>query len=531
MRVLDILTETDLAIPQEPATATPQQIVPPAQPISQVAPTQVATPPAADPDIESMQSELADIEQASDDNAQIEKIAVPKLQLLLQYATSAANQIPGTVPSTINEESAALIGSVIESLNDQVAHLMRAGKEFIPVVNKIKAEIDKLHAEISKYGQAERKAGGEQVTQKFAEIDKTKSKYAQEIASRLGKSNAWARSLTSALSQFSPELGLTFLEKCATGTALINTFGSAGQVSKQRLSSMVASELQPMFNAENKEALASLIKLPFTETTGFGGGVAPGEALLGCLIPGATSATKGDLSINGETWEVKAGSYGSQPSKGSMAWLDASKEIAPSALRDAFNSNVNKALVKNKTNVRKKIAGTQSELGHLVQLADFRPNKLAFLKTVLEYLKPSQRISAINDVYQKVYPTVLKKRKAVFDNAVSKSVEMIMLLNYTGLSELQVKLSMLEYGIGEYKSPNFIFYNSTTQDVMLIQGLSAISKAFNPKFNIATSSITMGGGAKSSPGVFLKGDDPDEVERIIGFQRKRPKVTRTKSTN
>jgi len=511
--------------PQLQAPAEPQPQAP-AEPQPQ-APT---NPPAQQEQnttlLNTIGNELAGIEHTSEESPQFAKIALKKINQLVDYVSSIMN----TSSAPIREESQSEIAASISILEDQLAHLIGEPK-FELVVSTIRNEIQKLYQKITEFVKKERVAGGEEVKEKFAISEKQRLEYASSIATRVGKSEEWAANLVGAVSGLGNTLSSKFLQACATGTAMTMPISKLNKVDKKRLPSLVSADLKELFEPEYRKVLTRLIKLPFTETTGFGGGVAPGESLLACLIPGAISAEpKGDLHIDGENWEVKAGSYGDSPSKRSFAYLDA-QSVTPGELKTVFIDACKEALKGSKIGINKsvKIGDSTYTMMDLIKLSDFRSNKLSILKAVLDKMQPQQRTAVLGAVYARMAPTVGAKRPAEFSNAVSKSLVAIDAKNIEGLALIQTKLSMLEYGINDYQSPNFIFFNSTTLDVMFMRGTGSINNALSSKYNVVVQTMTMGGGAKASPGVFLAGDNEQEVEKIIGFVRKRPKVARSKA--
>jgi hypothetical protein len=471
-------------------------------------------------DTSEVKAELDDIAQATEENPELEKSVTATLKALLNYAKKVLPT--SSTPSSLEESTA--VYSIIDELNSQIEHLSSAGKRFEPIINTIKEKISQLHQTISHSLEAERQAGGDEVKQNIANITQTKNKYASVIASRVGKSEGWKRGLLSALNHYDDQVGLDFLEACANGTALTITIGKTSQIAKYKLNTLVNPKLQAIFEPSNKEIFGSLLRLPFTEGTGFGAGIAPGESLLACLLPGATSAAKGDLEINGEVWEMKAGSYSFNAEKGKLgksgAWLDCSKiaENAP-LLKKAFADSILNYL----TNKNKKITVDRNvyTVGDLIKLADFRPTKLPQLNTLLSLIKPEQALQVLSDTYSAIVPTVKAKNLKAFNAAVKLSLPLIQNNDSVALGKLHVKLSMFEYALGEFKATNFIFYNSTTQDIVLIQGTSAFSKSLESNYGILSTTFTMNGANKASAGVFLQADSQEEVDKTVGYVRKR----------
>ena len=498
-------------------TPQPSNIQPPVALVPQ--PVEPATPAV---DTSEVKLELDDIAQATEENPDLEKSVTATLQALIQYAKRVS---PASNNTTSLEESTAVY-SLIDELNAQIEHLSSAGKKFLPIINTIKDKISQLHQTVGHSLEAERRAGGDEVKQNIANIKQTKNKYATTIPARVGKSDGWKRGLLSALSHYDDQVALDFLEACANGSALTVKIGKTAQIAKYKLNSIVDPKLQPIFDPSHKDVFGSLLRLPFTEGTGFGAGIAPGESLLACLLPGATSASKGDIEMNGEVWEMKAGSYSFNAEKGKLgksgAWLDCSKiaENAPS-LKKVFADSVLTYL----TNKNKKITLGKNvyTVGDLIKLADFRPTKLPQLNALLALISPEQALQVLSDTYGAIVPTVKAKNLKAFNNIVKASLPLIQSSDAVELGKLHVKLSMFEYAMGEFKATNFIFYNSTTQDIALIQGTGSFSNALDPKYGILSTTFTMNGANKASAGVFLQAENQDEVDKTVGYVRKRPK--------
>jgi hypothetical protein len=265
-----------------------------------------------------------------------------------------------------------------------------------------------------------------------------------------------------------------------------------------------------------------------------GGGIGPGEALLGCLIGNSTSATPGDLSINGETWEIKAGSYGlsktGSPKPSGAAWIDSSK-VKGSMLRAVFDkamSDILKSKLRANVNVQGKDAKTV-RVHEALALADFRPTGLPYLKAVFDIITPQQKYQVLDTMYDKLFSAVKQHDANLINQGVTDSIAAIDSLNGRELAKIQVKLAFIDYGVGHYNSPNFFIYNTTTQDILIIRNLEGIDNVFNPKFNLLVTPATMGKSDKASPGVFIAADNPDEVDSMLGYTRKTARRTKPMS--
>lgn len=524
------LTEFGPVPPEQQIGAEPQQ----PQQIQQrpAAPAPVKPVPVnVDNDVPAdIISDLDDLGQTAEENPEVSKKIESGLQALLKFAKTVTSQSGGTMPT--NENSASF--SLISELESQIEHIAKLGPKAESIIATIRKQVSSLKAVIEQDLAAAKQAGGEEVSKQYASAEASKKKMSAELASRLGKSNNWGRALIAALDHFeNPQLTTDFLKVCAEGTALTVQIPKIPQVVRYKLSDIVHPSIKAIFDPANRAQFRALLNLPWTEGAGRGAGVGPGESLLACLIPGATQPAKGDLSVNGENWEVKAGSYTFNPQtnkKGvSNAWLDCSSnsDKAP-VMKAAFVSALSNLKTKNQKKIQ--VKGNVLTLGEIINLADFRSKSLIYLQIVLQQLERFDlQYDAIAEAYSAIVPTVKAKKKSTFNKAVVDSVNAILNLDATTpktLATIHVNLSMLEYGIGDYKSPNFIFYNSTTQDIAFSQGTSSISKATSGKDGIIPLyTFTMNGSGKASAGVFLSGGTDAEVDSILGFQRKRPAKT------
>jgi hypothetical protein len=353
-------------------------------------------------------------------------------------------------------------------------------------------------------------------------------KKAKELASRLGKSGSWANNLLGALSLLDEQLESDFLDLCISGQGLIKNITEVKGVTKSNLKMAINPKIKGIF--DNAEAFEALLYLPFAEQkAGFGGGVGPGEALLAMLIPNAKRANPGDISVNGETWEIKSGSY-SSPSKGSSAWLDSSPgKLTGNALRKVFEKSTSEFI---KPILQKSVTvdGNKLRVSQALELADFRSKAFPYLKAVFGIFTEQQRIKVIDDLYSELYPTLKSDDEKAYNDILIKSIVAINTGDHQSLAKNQAKGGMLEYALGSYASPNFIIYNSTTHDLLSIKGIKGISKSLeDPSNNLLATTATMGKSAKASAGLFLQTKDQDFLDKSFGFERKRKKTQRNKT--
>ena len=521
--------EDQIGAPVQPQTPQQQPIA--AQPETTPAPMPITEPnesiiPTAD-----IISDLDEIGELADGNPKLEQKVSSAIQAILKYANAATAKFKPEVQPKVKESM--VIYSDIAELEDQIENLAPLGEKVADVIAVIRKKIAQLKENVKSEFAKEREAGGEEVKKKLGDIEQAKKDFANKLVQRLGKSPEWGQGLVSALDRYdNPELTMNFLELCANGRALAISLPKEPQVVDYKLTNIVDARIKPILDPANRKFFKALKDLPWTEGSGRGGGVGPGESLLACLIPNATQPPKGDLFINGENWEVKAGSYtyNSETNKKgtSNAWLDCSSnsDKAP-VMKQAFMEALG-AKLKTKNQRKIKVGNNVLTLGEVIRNADFRKQSLPYLKIVLEQLERFDlQYDAISAAYKAIVPTVAEKRAKTFNNAVTESIDAILNLSADTsriLARIHARLSLLEYGIGDYKSPNFIFYNSTTQDIVFSQGTSSINKSVGGDSRVVPLyTFTMNGTGKASAGVFLAAADEEEVDNILGYQRKRGK--------
>jgi hypothetical protein len=295
-------------------------------------------------------------------------------------------------------------------------------------------------------------------------------------------------------------------------------------MNKINLRNVVNPELKELFDTENSKPFMALKSEPFSVSTGQGSGSGPGETLLALLVPGATRAGKGDLDIDGGMWEVKGGSYTVKKNSlgQSNAWLDCSS-IKASGLRAKFTEVMQKYLSKY---WNKKITtndGTVLTLSDLSRLADFRPSSIWALSYLFKQLRPEQRYSVLEELYDEIFPTLKKKYPKPFDSAIRLSAEAIMVQDTKDtLSDVQARLAMLEYMAGPYNAKGIVVFNKTTDEMMVIQGIKGINTAMKTN-TLSTQTMTMQGkgDTKAHPGIFLTAPR-EEIEPQLGIIRTKP---------
>jgi hypothetical protein len=369
-------------------------------------------------------------------------------------------------------------------------------------IKKLKKEVK---TELAEVGGIHQEKGKEQIKSASAE----KIAKAKKLATKVGKDENWGIDLHNKLSFYDDEeLHNSFLDVCLSNKGLTKSVNTGLPFQKLNLKNIINPSLSRIF--DNQKAFEKLALLPFTEGTGQGSGVGPGESLFACLVPNSKKATKSDLIIDGDTWEIKGGK-----GQESTGWLDATGAKATD-LRQAFLSVVNPIL---RPSGRKKLEfrdGTTVTLNDIIDDADFRPEKFRNLKTVFKLLEPNEQLKTIDAIYTILSPTVKTdpKTKKIYDRYVKDTVKLINTASNQSelgpINRLQAKMSMMEYAIGAYKASNFLIYNYVTQDIVVIQGLEGIEAAIDSSNTaLITTAITMrGSGAKKgSPGISIKTRD------------------------
>jgi hypothetical protein len=362
-------------------------------------------------------------------------------------------------------------------------------------------------------------------------------KFAKTIQSRIGLFSGWEHDLIGKLSPFGDELAYNFLKHCAAGTALTVDIKTKSGQGSFNLSEIVNDELKPMFDLEHRAAMKGLEQLA-TGKGGIGGGTGPGEGLFLCLLPGASKPKKSDIFYDGENWEAKGANYHAVKDKenpekikgvsNGEAWLECSGELKGSDLGSAFRNAVHPYI----KNSMKKIVtwqnGNKSTVQELEALANFLPTGIGHFKYLMRVLGTDDaKFNVIDAIYQKIFPTVKKKKSAAYKSAVNLTIELIERTDVPELGRIQARLALYEYSINGYKSPNFIIYQPSTTEVIIIAGMKDVKNSLDDP-NIECSPMTLGNRKKGSPGIFLGTTEENKsaIEQQLGFTRTRQATTR-----
>jgi len=375
-----------------------------------------------------------------------------------------------------------------------------------------------------------KKEGGEEKEKEISAKTSELKKLAIKIANDKGMNEAWGKILYGFVNEFENNFAEKFLTHVSNGTALNQSWETIASVpmNKTNLKNLVNSELAELFNPENSKPFDSLKSLPLATSTGPGQGSGPGETILALLVPGANKAGKGDLKIGDDMWEIKGGSYSVAKNslKTSNAWLDCSN-IKATGLRIIFQDVIHDYLKKSWSKLVS--AGDRKmTLSELSRLADFRPSSIWAMAYLFKQLKPEQRYTVLDKMYDAVFPTLKKKYPKVFDSSIRLSAEAILQQDTENtLSNLHAKLAMLEYQAGPYKAKGIVVFNKTTNDIMVLQGIKGINSGMaTGALSTQTLTIQGKGDAKAHPGIFLS-SDRSSIEQQLGIQRTRdykPKV-------
>ena len=356
----------------------------------------------------------------------------------------------------------------------------------------------KVQAALKKKAEVHKTQGKELVKAQAKEkLDKAK-----KLSKKIGKGDRWAFQLHSILSRYENEqLHNDFLDLCINNKGLVRSLVSGQPLQKINLKDIINPKLLGIF--ADPAVFEDLAKLPLSDQTGQGSGAGPGESLFACIVPDTKKAEKSDLIIDGVVWEVKGGK-----NQSATGWLDSSSAKATD-LKAAYFKGVDR-LAKKPNQVVKNSKGFDVTMENLLADADFRFGRFGNLKIVFKMLQPSERIKTVDAIYTELAPTVktAPKLKDIFEKSVNDTVDIILTAkseqDIRPYEKIQAKLSMLEYAIGAYKAENFIIYNYSTQDTILVQGVKGILQAVDgPQQFLTFKSATIfgTGAAKGSPGV------------------------------
>ncbi len=409
-------------------------------------------------------------------------------------------QVSDYIDSLKNKTGVTESDAILTAEHDLLVAMAKAigGSEATRVLLDIDGFKKKILKQLTKYSEVQQLQGKE----KLQSENKEKLDQAKKLATKIGKDDEWARKLHNILSIYeNDKLHQKFLNLCLNNQGLKENYANGTPLQKLNLKNIINPELLELFS--NQAAFNSLANLPLSEGTGQGSGTGPGESIFACLTPDTKKAGKSDLIIGGKVWEVKGGK-----SQDSTGWLDATSAKATD-IRAAFLNGINRLTKNPKKEITLK-DGSIVTIEDLVNNADFREKRFLNLKTIMRLLKPEERYETIDNIYEKIAPTVKNNSKLskIYNQSVEDSVNLI--VNATDaasikpLEKMQAKLSMLEYAVGSYKAENFLIYNYVTQDMIVVQGIEGIIQSIDgPSSVFVFKPITMmgSGAAKGSPGL------------------------------
>jgi hypothetical protein len=342
---------------------------------------------------------------------------------------------------------------------------------------------------------------------------------AQEFVKRFGVKLIWARNIVGMFGSNIPrEDRDAFLKACVSGHALDipkmlkNKSGSIDDV--------VNTEVPKL-----KEVYASVKEtlLDISLSTGQRGATGPFEALL-AIMGGAKKPKNdegGDLVIAGKKYEVKStsltptskvNSKGVLPNTGGAtnAWLDSGPggEVGGSFLRKIADEWMMAKLPSLMTNPNFKAVWKD---------ADFRSKKLPNLATAIEIIdkkRPNGGIELVSYMMSKFFPSAVGAKGFDFDASIKKIMQGIRFDDPSLIANEQGTMALIAYHLGK-GNDGFIFFNSSTQEYRILDGLKDILKAArNPSaFDMKFTPMTMSNAPKASPGLYFGPEPSSEIAK------------------
>ena len=327
---------------------------------------------------------------------------------------------------------------------------------------------------------------------RIVRMDKELEDQAKEIAESLHLDIKWARNLIGMFGvSISREDRNAFIAACREGTALDmpNMF-----LDKEGKLEDYITQNPPSIKQVFQSVKSTLLDISLS--SGQGAATGPFEAML-AIMGGAKKAEKGDLLINNKKYEVKSTSISVATGiTNSNAWLDATGEIAPSAVRILFKQLMEKY---SPTSIR------TTKGNALFLKSDFRPMGIESLSTLMKTVaRPNQLMF---DLHSSLFPDTAKIETAEysFKNSIKAIVLAIQKQDTPEIAKQQGIMAMLQYAAGPYQS-GFILYNSSFQMFKIIDTVEDIAAmAADPDsqgVHFESKGITMGKSRKSSPGIY-----------------------------
>jgi len=327
----------------------------------------------------------------------------------------------------------------------------------------------------------------------IVKMDKELEDQAREIAESLHLDIKWARNLIGMFGvSVSREDRNAFIAACKKGTAL--DMPRMFQDKEGKLEDYITQN-PPSIKQVFQSVKSTLLDISLS--SGQGAATGPFEAML-AIMGGAKKAPKGDLEIDGKKYEVKSSSVsvGKSGASNSNAWLDATGEVAPSAVRTLFK----KLLEEQSPNSIRTSEDKNSFLK-----ADFRPMGIESLAALMKTVATPNQL--MFDLHSSLFPDVanMETNEYSFKNSIKAINEAIQQQNTTEIAKHQGIMAMLQYAVGPYQS-GFILYNSSFQQFKIIDSVQDIAAiATDPDsqgVHFESKGITMGKSRKSSPGIY-----------------------------
>jgi len=353
----------------------------------------------------------------------------------------------------------------------------------------------------------------------IGKLDADIEEMAQKFVKRFGVKLIWARNIVGMFgSNIDREDRNVFLQACIRGDAL-------------DIPKMLQKKHGPIDDAVNisvpkiKDVYASVKEtlLDISLSTGQRGATGPFEALL-AIMGGAKKPKNdegGDLVIAGKKYEVKStsltptskvNSKGVLPNTGGAtnAWLDSGPggEVGGTFLRKIADDWMMAKLPSLMTNPTFKSVWKD---------ADFRSKKLANLSTAIRIMdkkRPNSGTELVSYMMSKFFPSAVDAKGFDFNKSINKIMQGIAFEDPTAIANEQGIMALIAYHLGK-GNDGFIFFNSSTQEYRILDGLKDILKAARDPsvFDMKFTPMTMGNAPKASPGLYFGPEPTSEIAK------------------
>lgn len=474
------------------------------------------------------------------------------LKKLSQELLNVVAQVIGTVKDLKTESTASVddyrsLAGVSDASID--AFLKEAAKydpesvtrllTLIPLANlKVKAA---QSPEVKKAATAAIKGIQLNARAEIGKLDQDIENMAQKFVDAFGVKPMWARNI---IGMFGINIDRKdrqqFLQACLAGEALdLNKMIKMGEGPIEAVVTTRIPKVKEVFKSV-KDTL-----LDISLSTGQRGATGPFEALL-AIMGGARkpdAGEGGDVKFpNGKKFEVKSTSLspstklkkdGTLPATGggTTAWLDstAGGEISGAVLRQVGTEWLSSKKFRS------------PNLASAWKNADFRMNGLDSFNQVLDIInktdgKNSQKLIAY--MMSKMFPSLTTVKGYNFNKDVAAIESAIRNKQPRDIAKIQGIMALLEYHKGK-GNDGFIFFNSSTQEFKIFEGVEGIMELAKSSGNVHfVSPMTMGKSQKSSPGIYYGPEpssdtakkyfekfnsDPERVQRYVQAQKDKQK--------